>query len=142
MIAFAVFLLWCLVLSWFDITERRLPNRLTLPGAVVIVGYGVAVGSVRAVIVGAVVLAASYLLVHLSAPRALGAGDVKLALGLGAAAALGGPECWVFAAVAAPIGTAIAGVMVVLVRGRAGLRVTIPHGPFMCGAAVIALWST
>ena len=142
MVAFVLFCVWCAVLSWFDCAQRRLPNRLTLPGSVVIVVCGIVIGSARAVVVGAVLLAAAYLVVHLISARAMGAGDVKLAIGLGAAAALGGAHCWVLAAVVAPIGTALAGLVVVLVRGRVGLQVAIPHGPFMCGATLIALWAS
>ncbi|KAA0023696.1 prepilin peptidase [Antrihabitans cavernicola] len=133
--------IWCLSLSIVDIAERRLPNVLTVPGALAVVGYGSALGQVRAAVVGGSILAVAYLLLHVMAPHSLGAGDVKLAVGLGAAAALGGPDCWVLAALLAPIGTAAAGVIVLIRRGDEGRRAGIAHGPSMCAATLVALCS-
>ena len=58
---------------------------------------------------GALGLSGLYLVVHLAAPAALGAGDVKLALGCGALTGALGTEVWVLAAVGAPLLTAEAG---------------------------------
>ncbi|WP_067571842.1 prepilin peptidase [Nocardia acidivorans] len=102
--------LWCALLSYFDLRAHRLPNTLTLAGAAVVLGYGFATGRGAIAVFGALLLAIPYLLVHLCAPDALGAGDVKLAIGLGAATALGGAQTWVWAALAAPVLTALAGV--------------------------------
>lgn len=106
--AMLVLTVWCAALSAFDVRERRLPDALTLPGAAVILGYGFAVGTPEPAVSGALLLAVPYLLVHLCSPAALGAGDVKLALGLGAATALGSPRAWSWAALAAPMLTAAA----------------------------------
>ena len=87
---------------------------------------------------GAAALTGVYLLVHLMAPAALGAGDVKLAIGLGGLAGCFGVEVWFLAALAAPLLTALCGVVGML----RGVR-TVPHGPSMClataGAAALAL---
>src|SRR3954465_2007492 len=72
------------VLSGYDIRQRRLPNVLTLPGAVVVLCGAATLGRGLPALVGAGALAACYLAVHLVAPTGLGAGDVKLALGIGA----------------------------------------------------------
>ena len=48
-----------------------------------------------------------YLLVHLVAPAAMGAGDVKLAIGLGALTGCFGVDVWLLAALAAPLLTAL-----------------------------------
>ena len=80
----AVVLAWLAALSIYDITQRRLPNTLTVPGAGVIVVGAVAAGRGPTALAGAAALTTVYLLVHLVAPTGLGAGDVKLALGLGA----------------------------------------------------------
>ncbi|QLY29083.1 A24 family peptidase [Nocardia huaxiensis] len=109
-IALLAFTVWCMALSGIDVRDRRLPNALTLPGAAAILGYGFLGGRWSTAVLGALLLAVPYLLVHLLAPDALGAGDVKLALGLGAATALGGAQTWVWAAMAAPALTACAGV--------------------------------
>lgn len=131
-------LVWLAALSLYDLRQRRLPNALTLPGAVVVVvGAGVA-GHGMAALGGATALAVVYLAVHLSAPAAMGAGDVKLAIGVGGLAGCFGAEVWLLAALAAPLLTALVG---------AGLRwrgvPTVPHGPSMCvataGAVVLGL---
>ncbi|MEU1204409.1 A24 family peptidase [Nocardia sp. NPDC005825] len=106
--AMLVLTVWCAALSAFDVRERRLPDALTLPGAVVILGYGFAVGTPELAVAGGLMLALPYLILHLCCPAALGAGDMKLALGLGAATALGGAWTWSWAALAAPLLTACA----------------------------------
>ena len=143
-IAFSLLAAWCAALTAFDIRHRRLPNALTTSGAVIIFGYALCTTQFIAAAVGATLLALPYLVVHLAAPDAFGAGDVKLAVGLGAMAALGGAQSWVVAALAAPVLTATAGVAVLTVRrihavdDRAGPH-TLPHGPAMCFATVLGL---
>lgn len=136
---------WCIVLSVIDLREHRLPNALTGPGALTVLGVATATGRGAAAIVGALLLAAPYLAIHLSCPAAFGAGDVKLAVGLGAAAACGGAQVWVWAALTAPVLTALAGILT-RVRGllaRASPRNrAIPHGPAMCLATLGALLVT
>jgi leader peptidase (prepilin peptidase)/N-methyltransferase len=133
-------LVWLAVLSCYDVRQRRLPNALTLPGAAVILLAATVAGRGVAALAGAVALAAVYLLVHLLAPAAMGAGDVKLAIGLGGLAGCFGVEMWFLAAVAAPLLTALLGV-----AGRLRGAATVPHGPSMClataGVAGLALLS-
>src|SRR5690606_3823494 len=105
-LAFTLFTLWCATLAVIDARVRRLPNTLTGAGALAVLGYGFLVGRPEAAVMGAVVLALPYLLVHLAAPAACGAGDAKLAVGVGAAAGLGGSHAWVMAALGAPALTA------------------------------------
>lgn len=134
---------WCAALSVADLRWRRLPNPLTLGGVVVILGYALAHGQGTAAAAGALLLAGPYLVVHLAAPAACGAGDVKLAVGLGAAAACGSAGAWVWAALAAPVLTALLGVVAILVRtcrirAAPGPR-PLPHGPSMCLSTLVAL---
>ena len=76
-----------------------------------------------------------YLLVQLLAPTAMGAGDVKLALGLGALTGCFGGDVWLLAAIGAPLLTAVIGVV-----ARLGWSATtVPHGPSMCAASAAAL---
>ncbi len=82
-------LTWLAVLSCYDIRQHRLPNALTLTGAPP--GWPGA-------------LAAIYLLVHAVAPGGMGAGDVKLALGVGALTGCGGVGVWFLAAPGEPGG--------------------------------------
>ncbi|WP_067890023.1 prepilin peptidase [Nocardia vaccinii] len=133
---------WCVLLSVIDLRERRLPNALTAAGAVTVLGVAAATGHGAAAVFGALLLAVPYLVIHLAFPAAFGAGDVKLALGLGAAAACGGAQVWVWAALTAPVLTALAG-MAVRARGHparpAHADPALPHGPAMCLATLTAL---
>src|SRR3954464_7720057 len=96
-------LAWLTALSFYDIRERRLPNWLTMPGAaVILVAAEVHERGVSAVL-GAVALLAIYLLVHLVSPTAMGAGDVKLAIGIGALTASFGSDVWLLATLGAPL---------------------------------------
>jgi leader peptidase (prepilin peptidase) / N-methyltransferase len=134
----ALVFVWLAVLSCYDIRQRRLPNRLTLPGAGVILLAAGLVGRGLPALAGAATLAGVYLLVHLVAPADMGAGDVKLAIGLGGLAGCFGAEVWLLAALSAPLLTALVGVAAAI----SGIR-SVPHGPSMClataGAASMAL---
>jgi leader peptidase (prepilin peptidase) / N-methyltransferase len=131
----AVALLWMVALARYDIRQRRLPNRLTLPGFAVIMLVAACSGHGPAAAVGAGLLAVVYLLVHLAAPAAMGAGDVKLALGLGALTGCFGADVWLLAAIGAPLLTALIGVV-----ARLGWSATtVPHGPSMCAASAAAV---
>ena len=131
----AAVLAWLAALSVYDITQRRLPNTLTVPGAGVIVAGAVVAGRGPVALAGAAGLTAVYLLVHLTAPTAMGAGDVKLALGLGALTGSFGADVWFLAALGAPLLTAAAAVVAVLRRTGPA----VPHGPSMCLASVVAM---
>jgi leader peptidase (prepilin peptidase) / N-methyltransferase len=134
----ALVLAWLAVLSCYDITERRLPNALTLPGAGVILLAGAVAGRGLAALAGAAALTAVYLLVHLVAPTGMGAGDVKLAIGLGGLAGCFGVEVWFLAALGAPLLTALLGVVTGLFGGVSATG-TVPHGPSMCVATAGAM---
>jgi leader peptidase (prepilin peptidase) / N-methyltransferase len=131
----AAALLWMGVLTVYDIRRRRLPNWLTLPGFAVIMLVAAASGHGPAAALGSGLLAAVYLLAHAAAPTAMGAGDVKLALGLGALTGCFGGDVWFLAAIGAPLLTAVIGIV-----ARLGWSATtVPHGPSMCAASAAAL---
>jgi len=65
----------------------------------------------------------------------MGAGDVKLALGLGALTGCFGADVWLLAAIAAPLLTAAVG----LVARLGWSAKTVPHGPSMCVASAAAV---
>ncbi|WP_425437824.1 prepilin peptidase [Mycobacterium neglectum] len=123
---------WLIVLSWHDIRDRRLPNWLTIPGAVVVLATATTAGRGVPALAGSAALFAVYLTIHLVLPAAMGAGDVKLALGIGALTGSFGIDVWTLAAVGAPLLTAAAAL---LLRSE----VTVPHGPSMCLAATGAV---
>jgi leader peptidase (prepilin peptidase) / N-methyltransferase len=125
---------WLAALSVYDVRERRLPNTLTLPGAAVVLALAAFAGRGGPAVAGAVALAGVYLVVYAAAPAALGGGDVKLALGLGALTGYFGIEVWTLAAIGAPLLTALWAVAA-MVRRSARL---VPHGPSMCLASAAA----
>jgi leader peptidase (prepilin peptidase) / N-methyltransferase len=128
-------LVWMAVLSNCDVRERRLPNWLTIPGFAAITLGAVVAGHGRAALVGAAALAAVYLLVYLLAPAAMGAGDVKLALGMGALTGCFGADVWLLAAIGAPLLTVVIGTLAQIFWSAK----TVPHGPSMCAASVAAV---
>ncbi len=146
-LAYVALAVWCALLTVSDVRERRLPNRLTGSGVLAVLGYALFTKQFTIALLGALLLSVPYLLVHLLTPGALGAGDVKLAVALGAAAALGGARTWVWAAIGAPALTAClaAGVLACRRASTAAVRdgnaATVPHGPAMCSATLLALWS-
>ncbi|MFE6921201.1 prepilin peptidase [Nocardia sp. NPDC057663] len=150
--AFCLLIAWCLLLGVLDIHARRLPNALTGAGAGAVFLYALCTDNVATAVIGAALLTMPYLVTHLLSPAALGAGDVKLAVSLGAAAAIAGPPAWVWAAIAAPLLTATAAAVVLGVHWlRSALghsaedvrsapsRRVMPHGPAMCLATVTAM---
>ena len=131
--------IWAGALAAVDLRQRRLPNVLTVSGTVLITLGAALAGRGLPALLGAAALGGLYLAVHLSDPAALGGGDVKLALALGALTGAFGTPVWVLAALGAPVLTAIAGMTaLVLARGRAGGGSVVPHGPSMCVASLAA----
>jgi leader peptidase (prepilin peptidase) / N-methyltransferase len=133
-VAGAAALAWLVALSVYDIRQRRLPNWLTLPGAAVVLLVAVAAGRGVPAMVGGIALFALYVVIHLLAPSGMGAGDVKLAMGVGALTGSFGVDVWALAAVAAPLLTAVWAVVAVIRHAES----TVPHGPSMCTAAAVA----
>ncbi len=125
-------LAWLGVLCVYDLRERRLPNWLTIPGAIVILAGAAAAGRGVPALVGAALLFAVYLTVHLLAPTAMGAGDVKLAIGIGGLTGAFSMDVWVLAALGAPL---LAAAVAILSRSKSA----VPHGPSMCLAAGAAI---
>ena len=130
-------LAWLAALSWHEIRHRRLPNALTLSGAGAILLGATVAGRGWPALAGAAALAGLYLLVHLSSPAGMGAGDVKLAIGLGGLAGCFGVEAWWLAALAAPLLTALWGLAARVFGAVDGA--TVPHGPSMCLATATAI---
>jgi len=134
MLGAATVIAWATALSAVDIRRRRLPNALTLTGAVVILVGAYVAGLGVPALLGGLALAGLYLPVHLVDPAGLGAGDVKLALALGALTGAYGFPVWLVGALGAPLLTAIVGAIAAL-RYRITL---VPHGPSMCVASLAA----
>lgn len=128
-------LVWMAALSLYDLRQRRLPNGLTIPGFVVIVVVAAATGRGMVAALGGAALAAVYVVAHLVSPAGMGAGDVKLALGLGALGACFGVDVFVLAALGGPLLTIGCATVARLVWSAR----TVPHGPSMCVATAAAI---
>jgi len=119
-----------------DLVHRRLPDALTLPALPVALALLLPTGAAARGLFGAAVLVAVHAAVHLLAPHALGAGDVKLAGSVGAV--LGGVS-W-SALVAGPLLAALFTAFVAvlgLACGRLRRDDPLPHGPAMLVAALV-----
>lgn len=127
-------LVWMSALTVYDLRWRRLPDWLTLPGATVILIGAAVAGRGAPAAFGAAALFALYAVTHLLAPAAMGAGDAKLALGVGGLTGAFGPDIWLLAALGAPVLTAGCALATLTRRGR-----TVPHGPSMCVASAAAV---
>jgi leader peptidase (prepilin peptidase)/N-methyltransferase len=125
------------VLAVIDVRTRRLPNRIVLPSAAVVLVAQIAIAPEHALewVLAALAAFLFMLVAHLAYPSGLGLGDVKLALLLGAA--LG----WAVAAALA-IGLLVAGLagLALLIRDGWGARKrTIPLGPFLAAGGLVAI---
>jgi leader peptidase (prepilin peptidase)/N-methyltransferase len=123
-----------------DLRERRIPNALTAPAAVVALTLGVALDPAgqpaRLAAAGGAVL--FLLALRRPRPSGLGLGDVKLAGVLGLAL---GPVVVVALGAAFAAGAVVA-VAVALRAGRRALRTTtVPFGPYLAGGAAMAFVS-
>jgi leader peptidase (prepilin peptidase)/N-methyltransferase len=119
-----------------DVRARRLPDALTLPALPVVLLLLLPVGgsAVWRALAGAAVAVAAHLLVHLAAPGAMGAGDVKLAAPLGAVLAAASWEALVFAGLLATVLSGALAATLLVARGRGG---AVPHGPAMLVAGLL-----
>ncbi len=122
--------------SAVDLRRHRLPDVLTLPALPCVLALLVPVGA-EAVLrgaAGAVLLAAAHAAVHLIAPSAMGAGDVKLAAPVGAA--LAGPS-WAALPAGAVLALLLTGLLAVggMLAGRCDRWTRLPHGPSMLASA-------
>lgn len=126
------------VVSVVDVQRRVIPNAVVLPATAIVVVAQTAFFPERSAesVLAAVGTALFLLLPALVSPAAMGMGDVKLGLLLGAA--LGRD---VVAGLALGAVAALPVALWVLVRaGRGAHGATIPYGPFLAlGAAVVLL---
>ena len=127
------------VLTVIDLEQRRLPNRIVLPGAVVALATQVALQPDRTLewVLAAIGAALFFFVPLLFYPSGMGMGDVKLAFMLGAA--LG--TSVVVALVVACFGVALAGIVLIVRHGASARKRAVPFGPFLAGGAVIALFA-
>lgn len=123
------------VLSAIDLRERRLPNAIVLPAAAfaLVANTLLDPGAIWLVAaLGTAVLLALPLLLN---PRAIGLGDVKLGLLIGAATGSAVPDALVIGGLAlVPFALAM------LARhGSAARKATLPLGPFLAFGTIVVL---
>lgn len=144
----AWFVVCCTVLVRTDLREHRLPNRWTLRlavgGFLAMTGGSAVAGRwdlVASTVLGGLGYATAMLLLHVLSRGGLGMGDVKLAVGLGTYAGMGGSAAIVAAALLAVLLGGLAAVVLVVLR-RATRRTALPFGPAMVAGAVVVLGLT
>ncbi len=118
-----------------DLVERRIPNRIVAPAALVCAAATLASEAASVALAEGFALALVLLVLSLLRADALGMGDVKLALLL--VVALDGHS-----ALALVAGLALAasfGVILLLRYGRAGAQRRLPLAPFFAAGALIAV---
>jgi leader peptidase (prepilin peptidase)/N-methyltransferase len=125
------------VLAAIDLEQRRVPNRIVLPAAAIVLAAHVALDPSRAWVwlvaafggaFGFFVLAAVY-------PAGLGMGDVKLVILIGAAL---GPAI-VPGLLLGMVSAAVFGIGLIARHGRSAGRRTIAYAPFLVFGALVAL---
>lgn len=125
------------LLATVDFAVKRLPDVLTLPlaGLTLLALGGLRCcrrphGSFSGALWGALGLGGGYLLLLLAYPKGMGFGDVKLAVGLGAALGWYGWGVLFLGAFAGVLFNGLYALVLVVAR-RAGRKSEIPFGPFM-----------
>ena len=118
----------------FDLSERRIPNRLTVPAALALLGLWLMTGAKPGRIAAGLLVAASLLAIGLIKPYAIGMGDAKLAL----VVALGLTDK---ALIALASGILLAAIVAAprLRHGEQARKSSLPLGPFVAFGALIAL---
>ena len=118
----------------FDLTERRIPNRIVLPAAATCAVLTLVAGAPLSLLAGLATIVA-LLIVSLRWPAALGMGDVKLALLL----VLGLDGDALRALALGLVLAALAGAALLIRRGRAAWRTPLPMAPFLVAGALLAV---
>lgn len=133
------------LLTVVDLRVRRLPDALTLPlagAALLLLGLVALVpehaGDWLTALWAALALGAGYFVLWLVNPGGMGFGDVKLALGVGAALGWYGWPTVMLGTFAGFLFGALYGGALVVLR-RAGRKTAIPFGPFLLGGGLVGL---
>ena len=120
--------------AFFDLAQRRIPNRIVLPAAAVCAALTLADGAPLSLLAGLATILV-LLIVSLRWPAALGMGDVKLALLL----VLGLDGDALRALALGLVLAALAGVALVIRQGRTAWRTSLPMAPFLVVGALLTV---
>ncbi|WP_145238951.1 prepilin peptidase [Prescottella equi] len=132
-------------LTVIDIDRKRLPNFLVVPSYPIVFACLTVASAIQSdwpalsrAAIGAVVLFGFYFLLALIYPAGMGFGDVKLAGVIGAVLAYLSYGTLLVGAFLAFLVAALVG-LIILVTRRGRIGTTIPFGPYMIAAAVVAI---
>lgn len=120
--------------AFFDLVQRRIPNRIVLPAAATCAALTLAAGAPLSLLAGLATILV-LLIVSLRWPAALGMGDVKLALLL----VLGLDGDALRALALGVILAALAGLALMIRHGQTAWRMSLPMAPFMVVGALLAV---
>jgi leader peptidase (prepilin peptidase)/N-methyltransferase len=118
-----------------DLAEHRIPNRLVLPAAAACAALTLTEPDALARLASGLAVVAPLLGLSLARPAALGMGDVKLALLIAVGLDGHAPGALVLGLALA----ALAGIVLMVARGREAWRRALPLAPFLTVGALAAL---
>jgi prepilin signal peptidase PulO-like enzyme (type II secretory pathway) len=120
-----------------DLEHRIIPDLINLPGALAVYVVGVALQPDRwlELLLGGLGCFAFFLVAHMIYPKGMGMGDVKMSLMIG----LGLGSDAFLALFAAFLASTVLSMFLIVTRGRKGLKVGVPFGPFLAFGAIVAL---
>jgi leader peptidase (prepilin peptidase)/N-methyltransferase len=129
---------WLLVvITRTDLEHRLIPDRVVLPGALVVLTLRTIDEPSLAWLLGALGAGLGLFLLVLAYPRGMGMGDVKLALLLGAGLGV----AVIVALFAGFLAGAVPAVVLLARHGSAARKLAIPLGPFLALGGVLALFA-
>jgi leader peptidase (prepilin peptidase)/N-methyltransferase len=123
--------------SAIDLAHRIVPNRIVVPGALLVVAAQTAIHPSPEWAIGAVGAAGFLLAAALAYPGGMGMGDVKLALMLGAMLGRTTPVGMLVGMFAA----LVPGVVLLARHGGKARKMGLPFAPFLAFGAVVALFA-
>lgn len=132
-----VFCLVLVVVTRTDLEHRLIPDRIVLPGAVLMLALRTLDEPSLAWLLGALGAGLALFLLVLAYPKGMGMGDVKLALFMGAGLGLG----VVVALFVGFLAGAIPALVLLARHGRAARKQAIPLGPFLAFGGVVAFFA-
>ena len=137
-----IYVLILVLIALIDLQQRRILNVVALPATILALGAGL-IGGRESFLLALLGAFAGFLFFYLLywlgkklyGPGALGFGDVKLAMLLGAM--LGLQYIWP----ALALGLLLAGFssLLLYLSGRASLRTSVPYGLFLASAGIVVL---
>ena len=125
------------VVTRTDFEHRLIPDRIVLPGAVLMLALRTLDEPSLAWLLGGVGAGLALFLLVLAYPKGMGMGDVKLALFIGTGLGLG----VVVALFLGFLAGAVPAVVLLARHGRAARKQAIPLGPFLALGGVVALFA-